>query len=316
MRCEFLGEKDDATRLEFRVPEACTALDVALGTGMSRRSAARAFQRGELSRGGEALAAPSRLAAGDVVDVALARQAAMPAPPDVSPATIIYQDSVCLAAEKPAGILVHGDGTGARTLTDGVAALLGREGVPAAPQAVQRLDVDTTGVVLFSLAPEFQPALDALVASHDMRKRYLAVVEGSFDAGVRRLDAPLGRDRHDARRMRVSAGGKPALTLVTVLARRGGRSLLLLELGTGRRHQIRVHLAHAGHPIVGDALYGRAAGGRSGGRATGAGGLMLHAVCEELAHPATGEALRLEAGWPARFGKFFSPLDYDAGARC
>ena len=227
-----------------------------------------------------------------------------------------YRDPFLMAVDKPAGILVHGDGTGARTLTDGVAALLGREGVPAAPQAVQRLDVDTTGVVLFSLAPEFQPALDALVASHDMRKRYLAVVEGSFDAGVRRLDAPLGRDRHDARRMRVSAGGKPALTLVTVLARRGGRSLLLLELGTGRCHQIRVHLAHAGHPIVGDALYGRAAGGRSGGRATGAGGLMLHAVCEELAHPATGEALRLEAGWPARFGKFFSPLDYDAGARC
>ena len=215
-----------------------------------------------------------------------------------------------MAVDKPAGILVHADGTGARTLTDDVAALLAREGVPAAPQAVQRLDVDTTGVVLFSLAPEFQPALDALVASHDMRKRYLAVVEGSFPAGVRRLDAPIGRDRHDARRMRVSAGGKPALTLVTVLARRGGKSLLLLELGTGRRHQIRVHLAHAGHPIVGDALYGRAAGGRA------AGGLMLHAVCEELAHPATGEALRLEAGWPARFGKFFSPLDYDAGARC
>ena len=217
-----------------------------------------------------------------------------------------------MAVDKPAGILVHGDGTGARTLTDGVAALLAREGVPAAPQAVQRLDVDTTGVVLFSLAPEFQPALDALVASHDMRKRYLAVVEGSFPAGVRRLDAPIGRDRHDARRMRVSPRGKPALTLVTVLARRGGKSLLLLELGTGRRHQIRVHLAHAGHPIVGDALYGRAAGGR----AAGAGGLMLHAVCEELTHPATGRALRLEAGWPARFGKFFSPLDYDAGARC
>ena len=213
-----------------------------------------------------------------------------------------------MAVDKPAGILVHADGTGARTLTDDVAALLAREGVPAVPQAVQRLDVDTTGVVLFSLAPEFQPALDALVASHDMRKRYLAVVEGSFPAGVLRLDAPLGRDRHDARRMRVSPRGKPALTLVTVLARRGGRSLLLLELGTGRRHQIRVHLAHAGHPIVGDALYGRAAGP--------AGGLMLHAVREELAHPATGEALRLEAGWPARFGKFFSSLDYDAGARC
>ena len=308
MRYEFLGEKDDASRLGFRALEDCSALDLALSTGMSRRSAARAFQGAELTRGGEALAASSRLAVGDVVDVALARQAAMPTPPDVPSATIIYQDSVCLAVEKPAGILVHGDGTCAPTLTDRVRVSLARQGVAANPQAVQRLDVDTTGLVLFSLAEEFQPAFDALVAGHAMRKRYLAVVEGSFPAGVLRLDAPLGRDRHDARRMRVSPRGKPALTLVTVLARRGGRSLLLLELGTGRRHQIRVHLAHAGHPIVGDALYGRAAGP--------AGGLMLHAVREELAHPATGEALRLEAGWPARFGKFFSSLDYDAGVRC
>lgn len=307
----------------FRVEAACTAQGLLAALVRSKPVVARAFGVGALARGDAELRRQDALAPGDVVTLALAPAGAPHAGADGAAGRrgreeprVLYRDPFLMAVDKPAGILVHGDGTGARTLTDDVAALLAREGVPAAPQAVQRLDVDTTGVVLFSLAPEFQPALDALVASHDMRKRYLAVVEGSFDAGVRRLDAPLGRDRHDARRMRVSAGGKPALTLVTVLARRGGRSLLLLELGTGRRHQIRVHLAHAGHPIVGDALYGRAAGGRSGGRATGAGGLMLHAVCEELAHPATGEALRLEAGWPARFGKFFSPLDYDAGARC
>ena len=310
----------------YRVEAACTAQGLLAALVRSKPAVARAFEAGALARGGATLRRQDALVPGDVVTLALAPADAPHAGAGGAGGAagrrgreelrVLYRDPFLMAVDKPAGILVHGDGTGARTLTDGVAALLGREGVPAAPQAVQRLDVDTTGVVLFSLAPEFQPALDALVASHDMRKRYLAVVEGSFDAGVRRLDAPIGRDRHDARRMRVSAGSKPALTLVTVLARRGGRSLLLLELGTGRRHQIRVHLAHAGHPIVGDALYGRAAGGRSGGRATGAGGLMLHAVCEELAHPATGEALRLEAGWPARFGKFFSPLDYDAGARC
>ena len=310
-------------QVRYRVEASCTAQGLLAALVRSKPVVARTFEAGALSRGGAVLRRQDALAPDVVVTLALA-------PADASHAgaasaagargreepRVLYRDPFLMAVDKPAGILVHGDGTGARTLTDDVAALLAREGVPSAPQAVQRLDVDTTGVVLFSLAPEFQPALDALVASHGMRKRYLAVVEGSFPAGVRRMDAPIGRDRHDARRMRVSAGGKPALTLVTVLARRGGRSLLLLELGTGRRHQIRVHLAHAGHPIVGDALYGRAAGGRSGGRAAGAGGLMLHAVCEELAHPATGEALRLEAGWPARFGKFFSPLDYDAGARC
>ena len=304
-------------QVRYRVEASCTAQGLLAALVRSKPVVARTFEAGALSRGGAVLRRQDALAPGVVVTLALADA------PHAGAASaagacgreeprVLYRDPFLMAVDKPAGILVHADGTGARTLTDGVAALLAREGVPAAPQAVQRLDVDTTGVVLFSLAPEFQPALDALVASHDMRKRYLAVVEGSFPAGVRRLDAPIGRDRHDARRMRVSAGGKPALTLVTVLARRGGKSLLLLELGTGRRHQIRVHLAHAGHPIVGDALYGRAAGGR----AAGAGGLMLHAVCEELTHPATGRALRLEAGWPARFGKFFSPLDYDAGARC
>jgi 23S rRNA pseudouridine1911/1915/1917 synthase len=294
VRYEFLGEKDDASRLEFRALEDCSALDLALSAGMSRRSAARAFQRAELTRGGEALAASSLLAAGDVVDVALARQAAMPAPPDVPPATIIYQDSVCLAAEKPAGILVHGDGTGAPTLTDRVRVSLTRRGVTANPQAVQRLDVETTGLVLFSLAEEFQPAFDALVAGHAMRKRYLAEVAGSFPDDVTTIEKPIGRDRHDARRMRVCrpGQGQTALTRVRVLERRGNRTLLLVELGTGRRHQIRVHLSSLGFPIVGDTLYG----GRRDPR-----GLMLHALEEEFDHPVSGAHVLLRTEVPERF---------------
>lgn len=294
VRYEFLGEKDDASRLGFRALEDCSALDLALSMGMSRRSAARAFQGTELTRGGEALAASSRLAAGDVVDVALARQAAMPTPPDVPSATIIYQDSVCLAAEKPAGILVHGDGTCAPTLTDRVRVSLARQGVAVNPQAVQRLDVDTTGLVLFSLAEEFQPAFDALVAGHAMRKRYLAEVSGAFPGDVTIIEKPIGRDRHDARRMRVCrpGQGQPALTRVRVLERRGSRTLLLVELGTGRRHQIRVHLSSAGFPIVGDTLYG----GRRDPR-----GLMLHALEEEFDHPVTGAHVLLRTEVPERF---------------
>ncbi len=109
-------------------------------------------ERCSRSRDGEVLAPSSWLLAGDRVTVALARSAVTPALSDVPPATIIYQDSVCLAAEKLAGILVHGDGTGAPTLTDRVRVSLVRQGVAAIPQAVQRLDVDTTGIVLFSLS--------------------------------------------------------------------------------------------------------------------------------------------------------------------
>ena len=210
--------------------------------------------------------------------------------------TVVFEDEYLLAASKPADLLVHGDGTGSLTLTDLVAEHLAAEGRgDVRPQAAQRLDVETTGLVLFSLDKATQPALDAQVAGHAMAKRYLAVVQGRFPSGEKVIEQPLGRDRHDARRMRVCAPGrgKPALTRVRRLAYAGGRSLLAVELGSGRKHQIRVHLAHLGFPIVGDTLYN---GARS------ASGLLLHAFEEELEHPLTHERLRLRTAWPARLG--------------
>ena len=207
---------------------------------------------------------------------------------------IIYEDEALLACDKPAGMLVHGDGTGARALTDAVAEHLAAGGRPEArPQAVQRLDMGTTGLVLFSLDRATQAELDRQVAGHDMRKTYLAVVRGAFPGGERLIDRPIGRDRHDARRMRACrpGQGKPAETRVRRVSSEGGRSLLRVELLTGRRHQIRVHLASMGFPIVGDELYG---GARS------AEGLLLHAWREEVVHPVTGRLLRLETAWPER----------------
>lgn len=219
----------------------------------------------------------------------------------------IYEDEALLAWDKPAGILVHGDGTGARTLTDVVIAHLARKGRgDARPQAVQRLDVETTGLVLFSLDRATQPALDAQVAGHGMRKRYLAVVAGRPPWAERDVRAPIGRDRHDARRMRVCrpGRGKPAETLVRRVAAAGGRSLLLVELLSGRRHQIRVHLASLGFAVAGDGLYGTPADVAC---ARG-GGLMLHAWREDLTHPVSGEPLALRTPWPERFSRLgFGP---------
>lgn len=207
---------------------------------------------------------------------------------------VIYEDEVLLACDKPAGLIVHADGTGAPTLTDAVAAHLAAEGrADVRPQAVQRLDRETTGIVLFSLDAETQPALDAQVAGHDMDKTYLAVASGRVSWAEKVVRTPIGRDRHDARRMRACrpGQGKPAETRLRRVAERGGRTLLLVTLVTGRRHQIRVHLASLGHPILGDALYG-------GPRANE--GLMLHAWREGVTHPVTGERLRLETAWSAR----------------
>ena len=200
---------------------------------------------------------------------------------------VVYRDEWLLAVDKPAGIIVHGDGTGADNLTDRVRA----ETANPSAQPVQRLDRETTGLVLFSLDKAVQPALDAAIAGGAVRKRYLALAQGRIDASELVIDAPIGRDRHRSGLMRVSATGKPALTYAWPLERRGNRTLLLVELKTGRKHQIRVHLASEGHPLVGDAAYGGP---------TSRKGLMLHAYEERLVHPVTGAELRIRTPWPTR----------------
>lgn len=239
--------------------------------------------------------------------------------------SVLYEDRWLVALDKPAGMLVHGDGTGAATLADlarahllDIAACLDTQGEPDAAaaqrsvaaqlQPVQRLDVDTTGIVLFSKDKATQPKLDALVASHDgIRKRYLAMVRGRWPWDERLVDAPVARDRHDARRMRVAPNGKPSRSRVALLARTGSRaacaSLLLVELETGRKHQIRVHLSSLGFPIPGDVLYGNPTDRR---RVTP---LMLHAWAEDLTHPVTGGPLALRAPMPVRFTERFPNVE-------
>lgn len=229
---------------------------------------------------------------------------------------IIYQDSYILAVNKPAGIIIHSDGTSrageragmcaAETLTDLARVYLESNGCMQQVQDVQalhRLDKDTTGIVLFSLDKETQPLFDELIRSRNVHKTYLAVVKGEFPEGEQDITLPIGRDRHDARRMRVSKTGKAALTHVRRLEvqRRGQsmRSLMLAELGTGRKHQIRVHFSALGFPIVGDGLYGRTSSTRTAAFTQVP--LMLHAYELSFMHPVTGESLVLKTEWPSRF---------------
>ena len=206
--------------------------------------------------------------------------------------------------DKPAGIIVHGDGTGTRNLTDLLRARLAERGGDGPARAgelqpLQRLDRDTSGIVLFSAAKATQPAYDRLIAEHRMEKTYLAIACGVPAWDERTLTWPICRDRHDARRMRTGRAGKPAVTHVRVLdARRspqGPFALLEVRIETGRKHQIRVHLARAGLPIAGDALYGRADGA----------GLMLHAAHLSFADPVDGAAIDIASPAPERMRALF-----------
>ncbi len=257
---------------------------------------------------------------------------------------ILYRSETLVAVDKPQGVIVHGDGTGAPTLTDTVRALVAGDSsfstsAAAELQALQRLDRDTSGIVLFSLAKATQPAYDRMIAEHALAKRYLAIVAGNASWEQRVFKQPIGRDRHDARRMRVSRTGKPALTRARVLARARwhGRpvTLLAVEIETGRKHQIRVHLSHAGLPLLGDELYG-CAPGRAGGMRSGYAGardvqvgcarplngnrinrqqanpsptLMLHATELSFTDPVSGARVRIVSPAPARMRALFPRLD-------
>lgn len=228
---------------------------------------------------------------------------------------ILYQDEYLLAVNKPAGIIVHTDGTHEPSLTDVVCEKLHAHETSnkidlSQVQALNRLDKETTGIVLFSLKKETQPQFDQLIASKELSKEYLAAVKGAFEPNKLLIDRAIGKDRHNAQKMRISDTGKPSQTEVrlikVVLSAQGQiHSLLLVNLLTGRKHQIRVHLSSLGFPLIGDALYGGVSSLQRGAKKKHKQQpLMLHAYRVEFIHPVTGVKIVIKTDIPERFSYF------------
>ena len=228
---------------------------------------------------------------------------------------VLYQDEYLLAVNKPAGIIVHADGTNEPSLTDVVCeklrALESSSQIDLSQvQALNRLDRETTGIVLFSLKKETQPQFDQLIASKELSKEYLAAVKGAFEPNKLLIDKAIGKDRHDAQKMRISATGKPSQTEVRLIkvassAQGQTQSLLLVNLLTGRKHQIRVHLSSLGFPLVGDALYGSVSSlQRTSKKKHRPQPLMLHAYRVGFIHPVTGAKIVIKTDIPERFSYF------------
>jgi 23S rRNA pseudouridine1911/1915/1917 synthase len=217
--------------------------------------------------------------------------------PDPVPLRILHEDEDLVVIDKPAGLVTHpAPGHWRNTLMNGLLHAYPRTARLPRAGIVHRLDRNTSGVLVCARSERAFVARSAQLAERTMGREYLAVVAGTIpEAGS--IDAPIGRDPHHRLRMAVVAAppGKPARTDYRVLARRSlggaGHAVLLCRLQTGRTHQIRVHLASIGHPLLGDATYGGAA--RAGFERQ-----ALHAWRLRLVHPATGRPLTLAAPIP------------------
>ncbi|MEZ5558253.1 MAG: RluA family pseudouridine synthase [Pseudomonadales bacterium] len=236
------------------------------------------------------------------------------------PFRVVYEDEHLLVVDKPAGIVVHpGAGNADGTLVNGL--LRYRPSLAVLPRAgiVHRLDKDTSGLLLVAATLESQHRLARMLARREISRRYLAVVEGSMVSGME-IEQPLGRDPLHRTRQAVRPDGRPAHTSVRVLERFRRHTSVEAALHTGRTHQIRVHLAHAGYPLVGDRRYG--ARGRLPPHPDphlvaviqAFSRQALHAAELALQHPVSGELLRFQSAPPPDIEQLLVALRQDTAA--
>ncbi|HUG76713.1 MAG TPA: RluA family pseudouridine synthase [Burkholderiales bacterium] len=271
--------------------------------GVPKSHVYRVLRSGEVRVNSGRVKPDYRLRSGDRVRVppirTASRRAAAPRPREFP---TVYEDAAMIVVDKPAGVAVHG-GSG---VSFGVIEAL-RASRPQAKflELVHRLDRDTSGLLILAKKRAALVELHRMLREGEVEKVYLALVKGRWEGGGRELRESLHKYVTSAgeRRVAVREGGKSAVTRVKALRIAERVSLLEVRLLTGRTHQIRVHLAHAGHPILGDDKYGDFALNRAWAK-DGVSRLFLHAGSLALRHPLSGERLRLEAPLPRDMREF------------
>jgi len=295
---------------EFSAEEIGERLDRALAARLEgiSRSQVQALIRNELvTVNGRPVKASYRIEGGEVIRVKIPLLEREQGPgPESIPLDILYEDEHVAAINKPAGMVVHpayGHTTG--TLVNAVLARwpqLAEFGEPERAGIVHRLDKDTSGVILVAKTAEAQDSLRAQFKARAVVKRYLALVEGTLNTPDGLIDAPIGRDPAQRKRMAVVRDGREAVTEYHVLDTYADFSLLEVLPHTGRTHQIRVHLAFVGHPVVGDTVYGRRKPSIKLKRC------FLHAASLTFARPDSGELITVEAPLPVALREILDKL--------
>jgi 23S rRNA pseudouridine1911/1915/1917 synthase len=292
----------DSGRRSFESPDDAPRLDVLVAQhlGISRNQAATLIANGHVLVAGRRERASYRAAAGEGIDVDVPAPEGRPVAAESIPLTVVLEDDDVLVVDKPAGMVVHpAPGNWSGTLVN---ALKGR-GTPLAAGSdtsregiVHRLDKETSGLLLVAKSDRAHRALGAALQARQIVRRYAALTWGHLADDRVTIDKPIARDPRDRKRMAVVSTGRPARTDLTRLARFDSVDLLRAHLHSGRTHQIRVHVASIGHPVVGDDTYG-GGGGRK---------LVdlpprrhfLHAAWLIFRHPVSGDLVDLRSPLP------------------
>ena len=231
----------------------------------------------------------AKVRAGDVIAARLQMGETAGLEPVEMELSIVHEDAELLVVDKPPFLLVHPTAPEQdRTLAHGVAWHLRRQGLHAAVHPVHRIDRDTSGLVLFAKTGHAHHRLDVQLRAGEIRREYLALVDGVVAEDRGTIDAPIARNPRNPSLRAVREGGEAALTRYEVVERFPAATLVRLELETGRTHQIRVHMQHAGHPVLGDRQYGRKGLDTIKRQA-------LHAERLAFVHPSSGDPIELRA---------------------
>ena len=283
---------------------------VAARTGISRSRVARLVREGQVLVNGVSRRKSEPVSEGDTVEIRLPEPRPSTLVAEAIPLSVAYEDEHLLVVDKAAGMVVHpAPGHPSGTLVNALLHHVGKlplSGGERRPGIVHRLDRDTSGLLVVAKDVGTHGTLSEALRARRIRRIYLAASWGRLAVRHRRVEAPIGRDAGDRKRMAVRASGRRAVTRIRVRETWAAAELLDVALETGRTHQIRVHLSHIGHPVVGDAVYGA---GRERGVDGPARGWardlarrcprqFLHAAKLGFDHPVTGEPMRFRSPLP------------------
>ena len=267
---------------------------------ITRSAAARLLEEGRVFCAGKALAKNYKLTGTETLEVSLPDPEPVDVAPQDIPLDVVYEDADVIVVNKPKGLVVHPapghpDGTLVNALLHHCGDSLSGIGGELRPGIVHRIDRDTSGLIIAAKNDSAHQKLTAQLQDHTLARIYHCIVTGNLREDSGTVNAPIGRHPVDRKKMAVVANGRPAVTHWTVLERFPGFTYVECRLETGRTHQIRVHMAHIGHPILGDTVYGNKK------PVPGLQGQCLHAVGLRFLHPRTGEMVELSCGLPEEF---------------